>query len=188
MEGQHDDGVRVEMRALSDEAVMGEVHLSTEAQPATGDPMTMAQPVEVQFDVRGLEPNQEVALLVHRGACSVGTTTIAELGRFTADGTGQLMQTETVRNEELSTIMADEARKMEHERMMDDARRDTTAMWYSTQARDTTRVSDTTRGNAWSGADSASQQEDTYHLQLEANGQPLACGNFGSAEGAYGSN
>ncbi|MCA9738003.1 MAG: hypothetical protein KC645_10310, partial [Gemmatimonadetes bacterium] len=117
MEGQHNGTVRVEMRALSDEAVMGEVHLRTGSDAAAGDRMGMAHPVELEFDVRGLEPNQEVALLVHRGACSAGTTTIAELGRFTADGTGQLMQTETVRNEELSTLMTDEAREMDHDRM-----------------------------------------------------------------------
>lgn len=130
--------VTVQLAALGAANVSGDIALRN-----TGDERqemsTEPQPVELTFNVQGLEPNQDVRLLVHQGPCSTGMTTVAEIGSYTADEQGALTQTETVTSEDL---------------------------WHAL------RESGTMTEEV--------ESDQAYHLQLEAMGQPLACGNFGS--------
>ena len=146
----HGADVTVALVALNESGVEGEIVIRPEHDEMQ-EMSTEAQPIELNFSVRGLEAEQQIRLLVHRGPCSDGTTTVTEVGTYTADGEGQINETVTVSSEEF---------------------------WQALQGEPTQETMEEETSEETEEAPEEMTSADAFHLQIESNGQPLACGNF----------
>lgn len=131
---QQETRIRVQLQAIGEYSVTGTVRVEESAAPGEREEMA-SEPLEIAFDLRGLEADQTVDVLVHEGPCESGTTTVATLGTVTADGEGSVSETREIDDERALRILR--------------------------------------------GVDPG-----TYHVQLQAGGTPLACGDFQPKDGS----
>jgi len=120
-----------------------------QADPAAGE-----KTAEVQYDVRGLEPSTSYTVVIHQGACATGTTRIADLGSVESDENGAIQETVEVNSQEALAVLSGErggAMEAEEEEQQEQE-----------EQQERQEMS----------------REGTRHLQLQVNGQAVACGNF----------
>lgn len=134
------------------EAVEGSTASGTAVLRFTGDqadPAAGEKTAEIQYDVSGLEPGTSYEAVIHQGPCATGTTRIADLGTVESDENGAIQETVEVSDREtLAVLSGERVRAMEAEEEEEQQQRQEMA------------------------------REVTRHLQLQVNGQAVACGNF----------
>jgi len=133
------------------EAVEGSGASGTATVRFAGDPAAAetGEKVEVAYDLTGLEPATSYSVVIHDGACATGTTRIADLGSVDSDENGQLRTTAEVESQEAVAILTGRDRPME--------------------AEEEEQQEEERQQMARAGV---------RHLQLQLNGQAVACGNF----------
>jgi hypothetical protein len=102
----------VRLTAVSDVPVTGQVIVKDVATTEERTPTQMATaPVEVQFDLRGFESDQEITAVVHEGSCATSTTRIGELGSLSADADGRVSTKKTSSKADLVAVLRGEVRQ-----------------------------------------------------------------------------
>jgi hypothetical protein len=102
----------VRLTSVGDVPVTGQVIVKDAATTEERTPTQMATaPVEVQFDLRGFESDQQITAVVHEGSCATSTTRVGELGTLSADADGRVATTKTISQADIVAVLRGEVKQ-----------------------------------------------------------------------------